>query len=158
MACTLVYTLYRNDKGGDFMSISNLCNRTVVCVNTGASIAEVAKQMEDKNVGSVVVVDNEKPCGLVTDRDIILRVVNKGKDPQQTYVDDVMSELVLCLEEDMGLYEALEMLKGKSLRRYPVIDKNGNLKGIITLDDIIYLLGREMSDVASIIQAEGANL
>ena len=140
------------------MSISSLCNRTVICVNTGTTITDVAKEMEDKNIGSIVVLDNEKPCGMITDRDIIIRVINKGKDPKQTFVDDVMSELVLCLEEDMGLYQALEMLKGKSLRRYPVIDKNGDLKGIITLDDIIFLLGKELYDVASIIQSEGANI
>ena len=140
------------------MSIASICNRTVICVNTGTTIAEVAKEMEDKNVGCIVVVDNEKPCGLITDRDIVVRVVNEGKDPKQTFVDSVMSELVVCLDENMGLYEALEMLKGKSLRRFPVIDKAGNLTGIVTLDDIIYLLGRELADVASIIQSESANL
>lgn len=140
------------------MSISSLCNRTVICVNTGATIADVAREMEDKNVGSVVVVDNNKPCGLITDRDIVIRVINKDKDPKKTYVEDVMSELVLCLEEDMGLYQALEMLKGKSVRRYPVIDKNGDLVGIITLDDIIFLLGKELYDVASIIQSESSTL
>ena len=140
------------------MSISSLCNRTVICVNTGTLISDAAKEMEEKNVGSIVVVDNEKPCGMVTDRDIVIRVINKEKDPKQTYVDDVMSELVLCLEEDMGLYQALEMLKGKSVRRYPVIDKNGDLKGIITLDDIIFLLGKELYDVASIVQSESSTL
>lgn len=140
------------------MSISSLCNRTVICVNTGATIADVAREMEDKNVGSVVVVDNNKPCGLITDRDIVIRVINKDKDPKKTYVEDVMPELVLCLEEDMGLYQALEMLKGKSVRRYPVIDKNGDLVGIITLDDIIFLLGKELYDVASIIQSESSTL
>ena len=140
------------------MSISSLCNRTVVGVNTGTNIAEVARLMDKKNVGCVVVVDNNKPCGIVTDRDIVIRVISKGIDPMEVSVDDVMSELVLCLDEDMGLYDALEMLKGKSLRRYPVIDTNGNLKGIITLDDIIFLLGKELANVASIIQSEGTNL
>ncbi len=69
-----------------------------------------------------------------------------------------MSELVLTLDEDIGLHEALEQVKGKSIRRFPVTDKNGNLRGIITLDDIIYLLGKEMSDVASIIRSESATL
>ena len=140
------------------MSIGTLCNRNVICVNTGSVISEVAKQMEDKNVGCVIVVDNDKPCGLVTDRDIVIRVINRERDPSKTYVDDIMSELVLCLDEDMGLYEALEKLKGKSLRRFPVIDKHGNLKGIITIDDIVYLLGKELYDVASILQSESSTL
>ena len=140
------------------MSISSFCNKQVICVDMGTSIEKVAKLMEEKNVGCVVVIDNEKPCGLVTDRDIVIRVINKGLSPKETFVDDVMSELVLTLDEDMGLHEALEKVKGMSVRRFPVTDKNGNLCGIVTLDDIIYLLGKEMFDVASIIQSESATL
>ena len=64
----------------------------------------------------------------------------------------------MTLDEDMGLHEALEKVKGMSVRRFPVTDKSGNLKGIVTLDDIIYLLGKEMYDVASIIKSESAEL
>ncbi len=64
----------------------------------------------------------------------------------------------MTLDEDMGLHEALEKVKGMSVRRFPVTDKNGDLKGIVTLDDIIYLLGKEMYDVASIIKSESATL
>ncbi|NIP38965.1 MAG: CBS domain-containing protein [Candidatus Dadabacteria bacterium] len=140
------------------MSISTLCNKQVICVEMGTSIDEVGKLMEEKNIGCVVVIDNEKPCGLVTDRDILIRVINQGLSPAETYVDDIMSELVMTLDEDMGLHEALEKVKGMSVRRFPVTDKNGNLIGIVTLDDIIYLLGKEMSDVASIIKSESATL
>jgi CBS domain-containing protein len=140
------------------MSVSSFCNKEVICVEMGTNIKEVGKLMEEKNIGCVVVIDNEKPCGLVTDRDILIRVINKGLSPAETYVDDVMSELVLTLDEDMGLHEALEKVKGMSVRRFPVTDKNGNLSGIVTLDDIIYLLGKEMYDVASIINSESATL
>ncbi|NIP30751.1 MAG: CBS domain-containing protein [Candidatus Dadabacteria bacterium] len=140
------------------MSISTLCNKEVICVEMGTSVEQVGKMMEEKNIGCVIVIDNEKPCGLVTDRDILIRVINKGLSPKDTYVDDIMSELVMTLDEDMGLHDALEMVKGMSLRRFPVTDKNGNLTGIVTLDDIIYLLGKEMYNVASIIKSESATL
>lgn len=140
------------------MSLSSLCNKEVICVEMGINIEEVGNLMEEKNIGCVVVIDSGKPCGLVTDRDILIRVINRGHNPKETYVDDVMSELVLTLDEDMGLHEALEKVKGMSVRRFPVTDKSGNLSGIITLDDIIYLLGKELSDVASIINSESATL
>lgn len=140
------------------MSIGTICNKQVICVEMWTSIYDVAKLMEEKNIGCVIVINNEKPCGLITDRDILIRVINKKLNPEETYVDEIMSELVLTLEEDMDLYDALEMVKGMSVRRFPVTDKNGNLKGIVTLDDIIYLLGKEMYDVASIIRSESATI
>jgi len=141
------------------MSLGNLCRREVVVVNQGTPIKEAVKFMEEKNIGSVIVVGNGKPLGIATDRDILLRVVNKGLDPEKSPVDDVMTKEIVTLKEEMGLFdEALEQVKGKGIRRFPIVDARGNLKGIMTLDDIIYLLGKEMADVASIIEREGPRL
>ena len=140
------------------MSLGNLCRREVVVVNQGTPIKEAVKFMEEKNIGSVIVVGGGKPLGIATDRDILLRVVNKGLDPEKSSVDDVMTKEIVTLKEGMGLFEALEQVKGKGIRRFPIVDARGNLKGIMTLDDIIYLLGKEMADVASIIEREGPRL
>ncbi len=140
------------------MSLGNLCRREVVVVSQGTPIKEAVKFMEEKNIGSVVVVGGGKPLGIATDRDILLRVVNKGLDPEKSSVDDVMTKEIVTLKEGMGLFEALEQVKGKGIRRFPIVDASGNLKGIMTLDDIIYLLGKEMADVASIIEREGPRL
>jgi CBS domain-containing protein len=71
-----------------------------------------------------------------------------------------MSLDVITLKQSTGLYDALEQIKesGSRVRRFPIVDDNGSIKGIITLDDVIYLLGREMSDVASIIESERPRL
>ena len=140
------------------MSLGNLCRREVVVVEQGTPIKEAVKFMEEKNIGSVIVVGSGKPLGIATDRNILLRVVNKGLDPEKSSVDDVMTKEIVTLKEGMGLFEALEQVKGKGIRRFPIVDAMGNLKGIMTLDDIIYLLGKEMSDVASIIEREGPRL
>lgn len=143
------------------MSLMNLCRKNVVSVTPGTMVNEVAKLMEEKNIGSVVVqniiVSGEKEkFGIVTDRDIALRVVGKNLDPAKTQIDDVMTQnFVLVLNENLGLFEALERVRNCAVRRFPVVDVDGNLKGIITLDDIITLLGKEMADVASIIENEG---
>ncbi|HEX3033750.1 MAG TPA: CBS domain-containing protein [Thermodesulfobacteriota bacterium] len=140
------------------MGLGNLVHREVVAVNEGTTVKEVVKLMEEKNVGSVVVVGGGEVVGIVTDRDILLRVVNKGLNPERSSVDEVMTKGIVVLREEMGLFDALERVKEKGVRRFPVVDARGNLKGIMTLDDIIYILGKEMADVASIIEKERAKL
>src|SRR3970040_3136145 len=130
------------------MSLGNMCRKEIVCVNLGTNVKEAAKFMEDKNVGSIIVVGGGKPVGIVTDRDILLRVINRGLDPEKSSVDDVMTKEIVTLKEGMGLFEALEQVKGKGIRRFPIVDARGNLKSIMTLDDIIYLFGKESADVA----------
>lgn len=137
------------------MSLGHICRKDVVTVKPGTTVSEVARIMEDKNIGSVIV-SGGSDFGIVTDRDIALRVVNRCLDPARTPVDEIMTQnLVLTLREDMGLLEALEQIRKSAVRRFPVLDMEGNLTGIITLDDIIKLLGREIADVASVIDNEG---
>ncbi len=143
------------------MSLRNMCRKDVVSVKPGTMVNEVARLMEEKNIGSVVVQSaarkgEKEKFGIVTDRDIALRVVAKNLDPAKTPIDDVMTHnFVLVLREDIGLFEALKQVRKSAVRRFPVIGIDGKLKGIITLDDIITLLGKEMADVASIIENEG---
>ena len=138
------------------MSLGNLCRKDVVTVKPGTLVKEVTKLMEEKNIGSVIITDDKEMFGIITDRDIALGIVNKNLNPQQTTVDELMTHnFVLVLREDIGLFEALEQVKKSAVRRFPVVDIDGNLKGIITLDDIITLLSKEMADVASIIENEG---
>jgi CBS domain-containing protein len=140
------------------MGIGSLCRREIICVNPGTSVREAARLMGEKNIGSTIVVREGKPIGILTDRDILLRVMNNGLDPEKTSVDEVMTQQIVTLREDIGLFEALQQIKGKGIRRFPIVDAKGNLQGIMTLDDILYLLGKEMSDVAIIIEKEGPRL
>jgi CBS domain-containing protein len=142
------------------MSLETLCRREIVCVDVKTKVIEATELMEEMNVGSVVVIQNDRPVGIVTDRDVVLRVVNKKLDPAKCPIGDIMSLDVVTFKQNTGLYEALEQIKesGSSVRRFPIVDDNGAIKGIITLDDVIYLLGKEMSDVASIIENERPRL
>jgi len=143
------------------MSLRNIYRKDVVSVKPGTMVNEVARLMEEKNIGSVVVQNaagrgEKEEFGIVTDRDIALRVVGKDLDPAKTPIENVMTHnFVLVLREDLGLFEALEQVRKSAVRRFPVIGIDGKLKGIITLDDIIALLGKEMADVARIIENEG---
>ena len=143
------------------MSLGNMCRKDVVTVSPGTMVNDVTKLMEEKNLGSVVIQNvivggEREQFGIVTDRDIALRVVNNNLDPLSTPIEEVMTQNpVLTLREDVGLFEALEQVRKSAVRRFPVVDTDGNLKGIITLDDIIVLLGKEMAGVANIIENEG---
>jgi CBS domain-containing protein len=138
------------------MSLGQMCRRDVVTVKPDTMVSEVAKIMEDNNIGCVIVKGGDDKFGIVTDRDVALRVVNRCLNPERTPVDEIMTQNpVLTLRDNMGLLEALDQIRKSAVRRFPVVDMDGNLKGIITLDDIIRLLGREIADVASVIENEG---
>ena len=148
------------------MGIKGLCRDEVITVKPGTKIAEVTRIMEEKNIGCVIIsLDGTewkdvgmrcaKGFGIVTDRDIALKVINNRLDPQKTSVDEIMTHRnLVVLRDDMGLLEVLEQVRNAAVRRFPVADAQGNLQGIITIDDIILLLGREMLNVAQVIENE----
>ena len=142
------------------MSLESLCRREIVCVDVNTTVLQATEMMEEMNVGCVIVIQNDRPVGIVTDRDVVLRVVNKKLDAAKCVVGDIMSLEVVTLKQNTGLYDALEQIKesGSRVRRFPIVDENGAIKGIITLDDVIDLLGKEMSDVAAIIESERPRL
>ncbi len=149
------------------MSIKGLCRKEVLTVKPGTTIENVTRIMEEKNIGCVIVsldgtdwkemgIRGAKGFGIVTDRDIALKVINNRIDPKKTPIDSIMTKRnLVVLREDMGLLEALDQVRNAAVRRFPVVDAEGNLEGIITIDDIIQLMGREMADVAQVIENEG---
>lgn len=141
------------------MMIEILANRKVITARPEETVTEIAKKMERSNVGSVVIVrDDNSPVGIITDRDMAIKVIAQGKVPETTRVEDVMTKDLMVLNENMGILEALKYVKERGIRRYPVVDSQGKLIGIVTLDDIIHLLGEEMKYVAHIIEKESPNL
>jgi CBS domain-containing protein len=136
------------------MTVYACCRTDVVTVGPETSLRAVAGLMEEENVGSVVVVEEEKPVGIVTDRDLALRAFVNTMDLDATHVREIMSPDPVVLEAGMGLFEAMEFMGGRGVRRMPVVDENGMLRGIITVDDIIRLLVEELSCIANILEEE----
>lgn len=149
------------------MSIKNLYRKEAVTVKPETRIEDVTRIMEEKNLGSLIIcqdgtnwkelgIRGAKEFGIVTDRDIALKVINNRLDPKTATIDQIMTKKnLIVLREDMGLCEALDQVRNAAIRRFPVIDAEGNLQGIITIDDIIQLLGREMADIAKVLENEG---
>lgn len=133
------------------MSLLNFAREEVVTISPDTSVQEAAQGLRGNNVGCLVVVQEGKPIGILTDRDVALRVVAAGSDPSTTPVARAMTPRPVVLEEELGLFEALEIMKDRGVRRFPVVDRYGNLSGFFTLDDVLYLIGLELSAVARII-------
>ncbi len=104
-----------------------------------APVVDAARLMEREGVGSIPVCEDGKLVGIVTDRDIALRVVAGGRDPQQTKIHDVMTRDPESVSPDEPITRALEVMESRQVRRIPVIDGAGKLVGIIAQADIARL-------------------
>jgi CBS domain-containing protein len=125
--------------------------KDVVTVAPSAPVADVARQMKEQGVGAVVVAFDEKPVGIVTDRDLVLRVLDDGRDPRRTEIQEVMSAPVFTLPESASAQEAAASMREHQVRRLPVVDSDGRLAGIVTLDDLLHHVGRMNAEIAEAI-------
>jgi len=108
--------------------------------------------MSNRSVGTLVVIDDEnRPMGILTDRDLAVRVVGRGKDAATTQVADVMSEGVYTVTEDLPIEDALSRMRRETVRRLVVVRDDGSLAGIVSLDDILALLTDELRDIGDLL-------
>ena len=118
-------------------------------------LAEAARSMITNHVGSLVVVAGDapgrRPVGILTDRDIVRGQLRRSADLFCLTVGDVMTRDPLTIGVDAGLTEAIQALQRRGVRRAPVIDAAGDAVGVITLDDILPALARELGDLATLI-------
>jgi CBS domain-containing protein len=106
-----------------------------ICLPANASIQEAARAIRDHDVGDVVVEKEGKLCGIVTDRDLVVRAMAENKDIGTTDLESVCSRDVTTLTPDQTVKEATDLMKEKALRRLPVMEK-GKVIGIVSLGDI----------------------
>lgn len=142
------------------MTIGTICNRDTVFTTRNSSIVDAAQLMRDHHVGDLVVVDEQAgrrvPVGIVTDRDLVIEILARQVEPESVTVGDVMSgELVTARESD-GLFDTLQRMRAKGVRRVPVVDAGGALAGIVAVDDFLDLLAEEISALARLVSREQA--
>ncbi|HLW17336.1 MAG TPA: CBS domain-containing protein [Actinomycetota bacterium] len=106
-----------------------------------ATVADAARIMRDKNIGDVIVMDDGSICGIVTDRDIVVRGLAEGLD-LQTKLGDICSQEVTALEVDSKIGDAVKLMEEKALRRLPVVE-DGKPIGIVTLGDLAIVWDRD---------------
>ncbi|MBC5788350.1 CBS domain-containing protein [Clostridium facile] len=117
------------------MLIKDVMSRHIAIVGEETTIADTAVLMEEYDIGVVPVVEQKQLLGVVTDRDIVLRCVAKGKDITQTKVKEVMSKNMVSVSPDQPLDMALQAMAGRQVKRLAVTDQ-GKLAGVISLSDI----------------------
>jgi CBS domain-containing protein len=105
-------------------------------VKVGDSVVEAAKLMKGEDAGIAPIVDGDRLVGVVTDRDIAIRVVAEGRDPESTTVDDIASQNVVTVDPQQDLDEALRLMAQHQLRRLPVVEEDGKLVGIVAQADV----------------------
>jgi CBS-domain-containing membrane protein len=114
----------------DSMS-SNPCS-----IDADKSVAYAAKMMKDEDVGLAPIVEGERLVGTVTDRDIAIRAVAAGKDPETTKVKEIAKREVVTIDPGMELDEALRLMAEHQVRRLPVIEEDGRLVGVLAQADV----------------------
>ena len=134
------------------MNIRDVMTSNPRTVSPNDTIQDAACIMRDEDTGVVPVVENGRPVGVVTDRDIVVRAVANGEFNRP--VRDVVSGNVVTARPDMSTKEAADLMREYQIRRLPVVDERGVLMGILALDDLLQLLGVALGDVVQLLGTE----
>ncbi|SOD41399.1 CBS domain-containing protein [Nitrosovibrio sp. Nv4] len=137
------------------MPIGEICNRDVVFLRRDDTVLEAAKLMRKHHVGDVVVVEERDgvrvPVGIVTDRDLVVEIMATELDHTVITVGDIMEQELITVKESVGIFEAVQYMRSKTVRRLPIVDETGALLGILTLDDLLELLSEELLAISKLI-------
>ncbi|MDP3191555.1 CBS domain-containing protein [Rhodoferax sp.] len=123
----------------------------VAVVEPEISARVVAQLMRRHHIGALVVVDaldKNKPVGIVTDRDLVLELMAEGLDPAVFTAGDIMSVDLVTASPEMDAMDAVQLMRKYRLRRLVITDTDGHLAGIVTLEDVLALMTRELADFA----------
>ena len=118
------------------MQIRDIMTRHVETVRPEHVLQEAAGKMKDLNVGSLPVCDNRRLMGMITDRDITIRAVAEGRHPRETRVQEAMTPSVAYCYEDQDVTEAAILMEEHQIRRLPIINRQHELVGIVSLGDL----------------------
>lgn len=136
------------------MSLDRIYKTNVVTVSPEATLLEVARLMRAQHVGSVIVVEEHKPVGVITDRDIVMKAVAAEKDPKTVQAKEVMVSPPALVNINYDPLDVIRIMRDRGVRRLPVVDEHRHLLGIVTLDDLLRLLGSEIADLAEVVHTE----
>lgn len=132
------------------MKLRDVMTPAPVVVPLDLSIAEAARLMRDQAIGDVLVTESDRLCGMVTDRDIVVRALADARDPMRTSIRDVCSADLITLSPDSSTSEAVRLMRDNAIRRIPVVE-NGRPVGIVSMGDLAVELDERsaLSDISS---------
>lgn len=140
------------------MQLKELCVLDVACCHKETSVAEAARLMRLHHTGDLIVIDesdgDREPLGIVTDRDIVMEIVAKGRDPDRTQISQLMAVPLVVASGSENVATAIERMRTHGVRRLPIVDDDGAVLGIITLDDLYRVLADHTAALAAIVAKE----
>lgn len=140
------------------MSIGKLCRGEVVIAPKDMSVHEAAKLMKQHNIGDIIVIhkkdNNIEPIGILTDRDIVMKIVADEVEAKMICVGDAMSQDLLVLNHHQDTQEAIDMMSARGVRRAPIIDNHHKIVGLVSIDDLLLLVADELSSLAKLIRKQ----
>jgi CBS domain-containing protein len=137
------------------LTVGKICSRDVDLASSDESVCQAANRMLARRVGTLVVLDAERrPIGIVTDRDLTLRVLATNKDPDTAWISEVFTTPVHTVTEDATIDEAVRKMRVERCRRLVVLNHAEHVVGIISLDDVLALLAEQLHNVAALLESE----
>lgn len=136
------------------MHIGHISSLQTVTCHPDTSVLEAAELMRRHHVGTLVIIEDVEgirmPMGIVTDRDIVVIVIAEGLDPKSIKVIDIMTTELMTATENEDVFETVERMRFKGVRRIPIVNKQGGLAGIVSVDDIWKFMAKEMTELAEV--------
>lgn len=123
--------------------ISAWMNTNVVTTSKDTSATEAAKLMDAHDIGTLVVVEDKKPVGVFTERDVLRQIVAMDKDPSEVKVGDIMTSQVITVDEDSDVAQVSRQMTLHHVKRLPVVNDSGQLVGIITSTDMLKIMAEK---------------
>lgn len=140
------------------MLLKNICTTEVVSCGRQTTLSEVARLLRGRHTGDVVVVDDPRgervPAGLITDRDIVVKVLGADLDPRRITAGQIMRTPLVTAAETEDSSEAIARMRTHGVRRLPVTGAGGQLVGIVTLDDLLRLIVADAGTLLGIVTKE----
>ena len=132
--------------------LKDFATDTVVVADPETTALAAAKLMRKHHVGALVVVDgleSNRPVGIVTDRDLVLALMAEGLDPEVFTAGDIMSVELVTASAALDAMDAVQLMRANRLRRIVIVDDDGRLAGIVSMEDLLELLTRELAALAA---------
>jgi len=117
-------------------SVKDYMKKDLASISSEASALEASKVMVKKNMGYLIVLENGKPVGIMTEKDLIIKVMSAEKDPKKVKASQVMSSPLVTVDPDNDISKAIDVMKKHSFRRLPVV-KSGIIYGVFTAEDLV---------------------
>ena len=133
------------------MSVARISSRIPETAERSETVFVAARRMHARNVGTLIVVDaDRRPVGIVTDRDLVVRVMAAGRDPRDTTVEQAMTAQLRMLSENASVEDALATMRSLGIRRMPVVDRSGRLVGVMSADDAFGHFVEELGNLSRV--------